>query len=291
MRHTTRLRRVTVALLVTALVACGAPGAPRGELDAADLDLLHDAEQRLTVDCMRAAGFEYRPYERVGHGPSFPYVVDDVGWAQEHGYGRDLETAADAEVGATPNERYFASLADDQRAAALTALNGDPSRDDESSRLTAHLPSGGTVHRSARSCTSSAQRVLYGDLPRWFEVTRITADLVSVRQAMVHADPRFTAAVEVWSGCMHAAGFPVASPGEARDSLPPFSPDNSGGVEIATATAEALCATSTPLAQLADELDAHFRQVLRDRHHAEFADLVRLRGAALSRARDVLDLS
>jgi hypothetical protein len=289
--------RNRVAILFVAVVLCScdaqytseAPGPPE-EISAADAGLLHDAEQHLIAKCMRTLGFRYWPDEQTPaeSNPVFPYVVDDVDWARKHGYGRDLEAAVDADVGTTPNERYFKELPADRRAAALAALNGNPPADDAGTQLTAQLPSGGTVHRSARSCTSTAQRTLYADLSRWFEVTRVTEDLVSLRQAMVHQDAHFTTAVEAWSRCMHAAGFPVGTPGQARDSLPPAGTDAARRAEIATATAEAVCATSTPLASVAGELDAHYRQVLRDRYRTEFADRSRLRTAALPRARSAL---
>ncbi|HEX8629316.1 MAG TPA: hypothetical protein VF755_14215 [Catenuloplanes sp.] len=285
---------VSVALVVVnSAVRAGDGGRPAADAPARDLaadeaDLLYRAEQALVVRCMRQRGFEYQANvrDRSLEPREFPYVVDDLGWARQHGYGRELERRLEAAADADPNEKRFKQLAPDRRAAALDALNGAPTKD-PAVMLTARLPSGAVLHRNGRSCTSQAQQDLYGDLARWYQVSLATDDMVGLRYAMVHEDARFTAATAAWSRCMRQAGYQVDKPGQAQESVPRSAEPAVRQQEIRTAVAEAECANSTPLAATARELDDHYRQVVRDQYPADFADWRRLRVAALPRAHAV----
>lgn len=164
-------------------------------------------------------------------------------------------------------------------------MNGDP---DEPDALRATVPGGGVLRRSSHSCTSEAERRLYGDLPAWYRVTKTTDNLVGLRVGRVLADPRYAAGVTGWRRCMHAAGYDFADPAAARASVPEPRSYTVPAGEVRLAVAEATCATRTGLDRLARRLDAEHRRAVEARFRTDVADRLRLEAAALPRARAVL---
>lgn len=273
-----------------------ASGVPTGsavprELSASEIQSLHSAEQRLVAECMSRHGFRYwpNPLDPVPELRDFPYVVDDLDWARRHGYGSQLQRRMDEVLEASPNRRYARGLTPARRAAYLDALNGTP---DAGAELTATLPSGLRVRRSARSCVSWAQRALYADLPTWYRAVKVTDALPPAAYALAQRDNRLRAAVERWSGCMRAAGHPYANPAQARAAVSqaaPSAPSVPSAQEIRLAVAEATCARRTGLASTARTVDRDQLRELQARHRTEVIDRWRLSVAALPRAREVLD--
>ncbi|MEU4642959.1 hypothetical protein [Micromonospora sp. NPDC023814] len=215
-----------VALPLAGSAVPASPGRPGG-VGADDRRVLGLAEQLLTRECMRRAGFELWvvPPVPADQLRAFPYVVDDVAWARAHGFGTDLVAATDERRRADPNQRYFAALPAERRVAALAALNGA-----RPEGLEARVPSGGVVRRSADGCTSEAQRQLYGDLPAWYRSSKVVADLSYLRQRRVLAeppadrdgdlaDPAWTAALRPWSRCVRQQGYPVDTPDPLREAV------------------------------------------------------------------------
>ncbi|MGV9363591.1 hypothetical protein [Amycolatopsis sp. NPDC003731] len=263
------------------LLAAGCAGEPGlRPLTGSEEALLYDAEQVLVRDCMARHGFRIQvtPSDRRPQPEPFPYVVDDVGWASEHGYGTDLRRIADAEAAADPNKAYFAGLPADRRKAALAALNGTGP-----GRVEAVLPVGGRLARYDNGCTSRAWQELYGDLATWYRVDKVTELLPGLWQGEVVADPAFTAGVTRWSGCMREAGFPYESPAAAREAAG----RTPGDGEIRTAVAEATCAARTGLAATARELDRTCQDGVRAQYRTELETKLRLQLAGLPRARAV----
>ncbi|MEV5431954.1 hypothetical protein [Streptomyces sp. NPDC052701] len=256
-------------------------------LTAREEDRLHRAEQLLLRACMRAQGFEYRPVPRnpVPEAREFPYVLDDVAWAREHGYGTDIRREAAEAREKDVNQRYFRSLPPARRAQALRAANGpDPNG------ITARTPDGMVLRRSTEGCHAQAERTLYGDLAAWFQAEVTLDSLSPMRHTRVPADPAFARAVEPWARCMRAAGHPYASPAHLRrDALPgPGEPALPRGQEIRLAVAEARCATTTGLARTARELDRTHALRLRHQYRSELNVAQRLRLGALPRAGEVI---
>jgi hypothetical protein len=293
-----RVRRVVsaaVLLCVTApaVQACtdphrpSSPAAEARELSTGERQTLARAEKLLTRDCMRREGFSFWVTDQPPRSGDelFPYVVDDEQWAASHGYGRDILERREELAADNPNQRYFRSLSAPRRSAAVMALNGR-----EPVGLEAEVPGMGTVRHSDQGCEAQAQRTLYTDLPRWYQVRKVTEALdIQVRSAVVN-DQRFGKSVQRWSGCMRAAGYAYASPPEARKGfLRTADPEKSdAGNEIRTAVAEARCADSSGLSEQARALERSHRQRINEQYATEVADRTALEHQALPRARDIV---
>jgi hypothetical protein len=142
------------------------------------------------------------------------------------------------------------------------------------------------LQRSSQGCQSEAERILYGDLPTWFQAKVTLDSLEQIRSQRVLADPQFTQAVKPWADCMRAAGHPYNSPTELREKalrdqkLPRER-------EIALAVTEARCATDSGLAAKAKALDQEQAERLNRQYRTELDTAHRLQLAALPRARSV----
>jgi hypothetical protein len=260
------------------------------DLTASEWAQLRTAEQALIQRCMRARGFEYALVPAVDIEPDGESVLTDVGWARRHGYGSDLSRRFEAAMQANPNNAIMRKLSAQRRTAALEALNGAPQRGLTAGVLTAKLPTGGEVHRSGTSCTSSAERELYRDLPAWYRATKITENLGGLRYGLVQSDSRFAQATASWARCMRAAGQPYDTPEAARAAVPTTGA-NARTREIQIAVAEATCARSTNLGAVARSLATSVDQMLEQRYRAELSTRRQLARAALPRARKLADAS
>ncbi|MEU4222458.1 hypothetical protein [Actinoplanes sp. NPDC026623] len=294
-----RAGRAAAVAVVAALLATGchsdgrqqplaaAPPAGVPELTAAESALLDRAELLLIRDCMRRRGFDYLVAPRPARPQyrDFPYVVDDAGWARRHGYGADLQRRRDAAARAEPNTKRLDALAPADRAAELFALNGVAGADTD---VTAVLPSGVTTRRSASSCTSEAERGLYGDLPAWYRAERVTENLPGLRVHLVLGDARYRRAAAAWSRCMARAGHRYDEPAQARYAVLSADPPMPRAQEIALAVAEATCADRTGLSATAADLDRRYARVVDDRYAAEIADRRRLQRGALPGAHAIV---
>lgn len=180
---------------------------------------VEQAEGRLIQRCMERQGFEYwvaRPLsaeERRGSG----YVLDDVAWAREHGYGGRIHRKSMERKKNDPNIAYSDGLSRADLRRYGLALEGDRSR----AVLTAELPAGGSIQMPAQGCRAEAQRTLYGDLGTWFRVGKIAMNLTPLYVPKLTGDKRFTAAVEAWSACMREAGSPYPDPSRCVRNSPP----------------------------------------------------------------------
>ncbi|GAA3468734.1 hypothetical protein GCM10018965_032870 [Nonomuraea roseola] len=208
----------------------------------------------------------------------FPYVVDDVEWARENGYGR----ARREELGraAAPSENYFRGLPEDRRQAWLTAFHGD-----RAAALEAELPIGGVVGHSANGCAAQAWQELYGDKGRWFRASRVIQTLDNMRIGQTQADPAYRAALKRWSECMSRTGFAATTPLALRKQRLAQQGADAESHDKNAATAEARCAVDTGLSKTARDLDAANAAALKKRYPREFESAARLRESALPKAR------
>ncbi|MBB5954205.1 hypothetical protein FHS29_000775 [Saccharothrix tamanrassetensis] len=269
------LLSVCVCVVLAASCATNQNPSPATEpLDSAEQSLLHQAEEILMRACMADNGFSYAvvPEQPMPFYKRFPYVVDDETWARDHGFGnalrRELKEQDD------PNQRYYDALPESELAKALVAANG-PSPDG----LTAISPTGVQITRSDRSCTSQAERKLYGDLQTWFQAMTVTDALPIARREQVVADTRYRVAVAGWARCMAERGYDYADPGRLHDAFRAEGPE-----EIAAATTEVICGRITGFAAVARELDAQYEDRQREQYRTEIADRLRLERAALPTA-------
>jgi hypothetical protein len=253
---------------------------------AAVRDILDEAEQVLTRDCMRRLGFVYHVTApaRVSEDRDFLYVIDDPAWAGRHGYGTDLQRQAERLRQADPNLRYLKTLPPQRQVAAGDALNGvGPAY------VQAELPTGGVLRHYSDGCTVDAQTRLYRDFGAWYRAQKVTENLVAVRRSRVINDSTVTATLPGWAACMHRNGQPFDTPEAAHAGLPALTTDDARQVEIRRAVAEAHCAQSTGLAQAVHAADHRASQTLNSQFQSEVDDLARLERSAVPRAMRVLE--
>ncbi|MGC8917848.1 hypothetical protein [Streptomyces griseoaurantiacus] len=294
--HRWKLALLTAGLLATTATGCaGGTSAPdpaaRAGGSAAHRAAgdpqrtLHLAEQLLVRTCMKKRGHEYwvEPPPPKDLAARFPLVVDDPAWARAHGYGTDLRPRREAEVRADPNQKYFRSASAANRSDLVRDLNGPEPRG-----LSARLPNGMRVTHSDRGCQAAAQRELYGDLKAWFRATRVTGALDGMRLGLVTADKRYRTALAPWARCMRGKGHPYADPAASRAAATRADRRWPHAKEVRLASAEAACAASSGLADVARALNTEYRVELGRRHPRETADLARLRREALPRARAIV---
>lgn len=286
-------------LLVLAMAACGLNGEstqaraeksagtkPAGTerpLTAREKSLLHDAEQAMVQSCMARKGFQLWkvPENPVPEDKSFPYVVDDVAWAQRHGYGSDVRRRIDQVRRTDPNRRYLESLSPRRRAEAVNAYSGS-TRGPQVRLLT-----GVTAGRSVDGCLAETEGKLYGGLGRWFRAEAVTDSLASIRRAEVLADPQFRTSTRDWAACMRKHGHRYADPNQARAAFASGKATDRKQ-EVRTAVDEARCAHSSGLSATARRLDASYDMRLQKKYRAAVDSRLRLERDALPRARSVL---
>lgn len=269
-----------------------------GKEDVAVARELTDAEQvqvdqaleLLVRDCMKAEGFRYQPVpvasveERQGSG----YVLDDVAWAREHGYGLELEGRGAEIQQSDPNHAYVNELPEAERIRWSTALDGDPS----GGMLTAELPAGGSVQTPRDSCFAQAKDELYGDFAAWFQAEKVATNLVGLYAPDILADRRFAAELDAWSDCMSRRGHDYPDPPAIRDDLhrllEGLSDVRARAVEKELAVVEATCAVrETALVSTALDLEDEYRGRL-DQYDDAIADYRRMQVLALENAELVL---
>ncbi|MFI9832911.1 hypothetical protein ACIHIX_35095 [Streptomyces sp. NPDC051913] len=285
-----------VTLLTGCLADTGADTSgpvPGRELTRAEERRLEQAEHLLIQRCMERKGFEYRVWPQVDADTdrAFRYriVQDDIAWAREHGYGEQLRRAffkmkkhherLAAQDAPTPaqHERY------------TTALLGSPG----TPMLTVRLPSGGTVRSPNGGCTGTARTQLYGDAEAYFEADRVATDLAAAYVPKVLRDPRYTAALKAWSGCMRketggSYADPDAARADVRKRAKGLSVSQAHEVEVEVAVAEATCAHRTSLRSTLTRLDREYGAPWRKRYADEITRSNRLKLAALRRADDLV---
>ncbi|MCK1796196.1 hypothetical protein MTQ01_09305 [Streptomyces sp. XM4193] len=269
-------------------------GASRGgkqaaPLTEAQLHRVDSAEQRLIRACMKKAGYRYWISDSLttDERRSVGYVLDDVDWAREHGYGGRIQRKVEKERAEDPNIAYTAQLSPSRRQGYDRALAGGQRSSDD---LTAELPGGGEVARPSRGCMAQAQHELYGDLPTWFRVSTIADNLTTLYVDRLKRDARFTGAVGRWADCMKERGHDYRSPDRLRAQLPDLTEGldakKAHRVEVRLAVDEAQCADSSTLGRTARELERRYRaKAVDDRYSDEIRRHRRMQQAAVHNAR------
>lgn len=287
-----RHRAVAAAVVVAATVAgCAASAdpAPARELTDAERTRLRSAEELLVRTCMAREGFEYWPAPQIAAdtGKRRGYLLTDVAWARKHGYGSRIAEKLEKARLNDPNIAYANALPEKDRVRYSRALDGERS----GGVLTAQLPGGGTITIFRDSCWAKAKQRLYDDLEAWFPAEKTVMHATGQYLPDLVEDKRFRRAVKEWSACMHAAGHDYADPPEARERLPELTTGLSAGdgfaVEVGLAVADATCATTTPLADVARTLESEYRDRELRPFAEELATYRRMSVAALARVDDI----
>jgi hypothetical protein len=223
------------------------------EPTAGELVRLHVAEESLISTCMASHGLRY--VVEVGGGERlagfrFPHVIDDPGWARRYGYAADSARTVSLARGTSQNSLHLASLTEHDQQVWRRTLFGERPED-----LMVVLPSGIRLGASRTGCLAAAHEYLYGDFAAWFRTQAIAMNLPREYRKAVPADPRYQATRQLWAQCMRRAGYPVATPHDARAALPSL-PDIAA--ETRLAEAEATCAQSTGFGELTRRLDTQY---------------------------------
>lgn len=109
--------------------AVATPALPR-PVTAQEAKLLDRAQQILVRRCMSRHGFKVWITSRtvLPHARRFMYVVDDVAWAQKHGFGVDIERRVAKRRRSDPNRRYFSSLSPSRARGGAAGIQRSASR-------------------------------------------------------------------------------------------------------------------------------------------------------------------
>ncbi|MEV0169513.1 hypothetical protein AB0I00_00105 [Streptomyces sp. NPDC050803] len=299
----TRAMRCAAALVLGAVVTGCTAAASAGpsvssassdsgetrELTDAEQILVQRAEQTLVKECMQDAGFKYwvGPLPTVDELKGGGFVLTDPGWAKRHGYGSRLQQKLQESQRDDPNHAYVNALPQDKRVRYGKTLEGGPT----SGMLTAELPGGGAVQTPREGCQAKAKERLYGDFEAWFQAEKTATNLTPLYVSDLLKDERFGNAVTEWSACMRKSGHSYAEPSEIRRKLPEItkglSTDKAYAVEVELATAEARCATTTPLSDTAHALEDEYRAPVLQQYGEDVADYERMSLAALARAEEI----
>ena len=251
---------------------------------------ISDAQQRLIATCMRRQGFEFWEAERLSLAESrtLGYVLDDVAWAREYGYGSRLQAEDAAARAANPNLAYRKTLSEQRRQAYDKALDGGL----DVPVISVRIPGGGTVSKQMGGCVAGSEKRLYGDPREWFRAEKISGHLRSLYVPKVLADQRFSAALDAWSRCMKKAGYDYKDPGASRQAAIARSELTAEPkvfeAERKLAVADATCALATDLRSIGEQRERHYVTRLHDRYGNALDTYFRLQHQALDRARKIV---
>jgi hypothetical protein len=259
----------------------GASGMTRvSPVQARSVNLLNTAEQLLIRACMQSSGFDYRPVPSSQFAPvvSYPLVVTSVRWARANGLG-DLQV-----FGLDANNEYYNHLPTSRQTAYSNALVGDAG----GPAVQVALPSGGIEGAGLQGCEAKAESELYGNYRAWFQASTVAGDLPTLWLPRVEEDRQYQRAVEWWSGCMRAKGYPYSSPTQAAAAFPrpPSSPPSKA--EVAVAVVEATCANQTRLTSVLSSVSKEFSATVDSKYESYLHAEWRLERNALPRARRLL---
>ena len=227
-------------------------------------DLLKRAESALARRCLTDRRITAPADGGAGQGRGlaprreFPYGIDDPGWAARHGFGIPVERGSrEQEVGVSKEQQRLSDV-----------LFGTGRRE-----LSTRTATGLVVQANSDGCLAEAQRVLYGDLGRWFRTGVTVNNLAAAAHRRVTQDPVYRAALARWSRCV-APVQPADSPGELRGAWQRrargLAPREATALQQRLAVTEARCVRRTDLARTGARLEERYAAELR----AEYADVI-----------------
>ncbi|WP_328942996.1 hypothetical protein OG259_16635 [Streptomyces sp. NBC_00250] len=267
------------------------------ESNASERALLDRADQLLVQRCMSRRGIPYWTVPRLSEEESrgVGYVLDDVAWAREYGYGGRLRYKELAAKRADLNLIHRGKLTGQRLTEYTDALYGGP----DTPVLSVNVPSGGTISSRLGGCHGTALEELYGDRATWFRVDKIAANLTPLYAAELRSDPRFRSAVTAWSRCMRSAGHPYPDPAAAHGAAAKATAPDAGttpgssderrafAAEVRLAVAEATCAVNSGLGKTGRALETEYRNKLDGVYLDALAEHAGIERRALARARDI----
>ncbi|WP_128801150.1 MULTISPECIES: hypothetical protein [unclassified Streptomyces] len=210
----------------------------------------------------------------------FRYGIQDPKEAERHGY-----HGAQADYERRHSKRKWTLP-------QYLALTGEFVGDDPKSVHGHRIPE--------RGCLGEADRAIYGASPQDHRNPVLELETKSLRQGM--RDPVWKKADKAWSGCMRAAGYHYATPGDAvtgsdrtaqelkarlsgqrRDTSEP------SVLERKAATADARCKQRTGYIRTVHAIDVRIQKRLVAEHRTELDKQLRWERDAARKAHDVLE--
>lgn len=292
-------------------------GEPFGYLERLSMgsEVLFDAVERATQECMADRGLRYEPM--VMGDPGSPGIAQLVMTARQQdpgavvGWGFSEWNAAQpaiADFGAGPSGSaggeavegspdpndpniWVYDLPDAERAAWRNALGGQSVPPDEMERVT--LADGGSIGWAPDACRSEGQVAIYGPLADWYRAYHtVTEDMVYEAKERVLADPAVQSGTESWVACMAEAGFEVAADltdpiRQLRLKYPAGTPAaSSAGEEAAIAPVDVRCFQQAGLVEAIGSAQREIEADVLEANEGVVTAYVEIYDAALQRARD-----
>ncbi len=207
------------------------------------------AADRYLVQCMRAAGFDFKPNQIDGLAFD-PEPDADI--SSHDGYSVLTAAALSAEAddsSSNPEQvAYEAALSAAEQAAYSRAFFGDGTED------YVETPGGMVIGMPANGCLATSREAVLQD-DTFAELVRLSSALAELRFArndMAEAHPYLVASLADWSGCMRSGGFEVGD----RDDV----------LELSFASRQEAGSLSTPTGL---ELEVASRDITCTAEHAD----------------------
>lgn len=217
------------------------------------------AMSSLAVDCMKEAGFAYRPDDNQSPDIGVMdrrYGVANTHTAQAYGYHFPAPPAG--------RDSALKSLSK----AARVTLSGEPLAD-------------GTFD-SGGGCIGKAKKRLAGSADE-FGPDEAARTLNLSSYARSQKDPRVLVAFRTWSSCMTAKGYRYDSPMDAIDN-PDFAGKKADQKEISTARADVGCKKKTGLVRAWFDVESELQRMEIEKDPETFARIERHKTDQLKRA-------
>lgn len=255
-----------------------------------DQEILYQAEQVLYGRCLQQHGYRYWPEPDPDSPASlsarFPYVIDNVAWAEKNGFGPKpvFATSDDSDL-QDPNDRYVAGLSSKRLQELGPVENGyGPG----TPGVLVTLPGGQVVGHSIYGCTATSEGELYGSFPKWFRADNVVEALPSLWQADVTDSSEFKSAVSAWGRCMRSDDEPYATPAAAASHFLNEQHTWPRQAVIQAAVDEANCANSTELSKVANQLNSRYQNMVESKYSTDLIAYRELAHAALTRAESIV---
>jgi hypothetical protein len=251
--------------------------------------LLYEAEQDLTRDCMRRAGFQYQvsSFTQSASVPSLQmlYFISSPGWAERNGFGNK---AGASTVTQDPNASYVSRLPGQRQAAFSLALYGTTQG---SPQVLVTIPQGDVVGHSMDGCQAQAEEELYGSFRIWFRVSSIADNIPLAVLGRVINTIRYKFALSHWAACIQHKNnsYSWSSPAAAAAAFRAIPQTRAvTRAETDAAVASAVCAATTDLLPSVRELNTQYTDTVMQRYLPDMEEYRRLQGQALSRAPTII---
>jgi hypothetical protein len=220
--HRWWVRPLAAMAAVTMVLSSCNREAPKAETEVVEDQLGLDLEgmlarqariENLIRDCMKAQGFEYVPIDPHAQRAELVGVPDmsEEDFAKQHGYGITTlyEQRRKQQEKLGPNEAIRAALSEPERATYDRALFGD-----HPDATFADAVDTGDFSRLG-GCTKQATEKVFGGAG----VVQSIQQKLDELDERILADARMVDAIDEWSKCMRADGYPFEDPEEVDTFL------------------------------------------------------------------------